>query len=78
MKIININKYISLIENNNLILYFYKKDLFSIILKDKNIVYINSKKYLNNITLDVSTYKIIEYKFLDQIYNKIQLNNTPL
>lgn len=76
MEIIQIDKYISYIDSINIRLYFYKKQIFSIIDKSKNILYINNKKYLNKI--DAEQYKIIEYKFLDNIYNNIKLNNMPL
>lgn len=78
MRIINVNKYISYIENNNLTLYFYKKDLFSIINKYDNILYIKNKKDINNINIDTTNYKIIENKFIETVYNNIQLNNMIL
>ena len=66
MEIININRYIKIIENNNIILIFYNNKLNAVIKKDRSAVYTTTqnikkssiKNYIN--TLDIQDIKILK------------------
>lgn len=78
MKITNINKYIKVIENKNIILIYHNNILNAIINKNYNIVYTtcqNIKKssvidYINNIPITLDVELIID---LNLIYDTINI-----
>lgn len=74
MIIKNINKKVSIIENDNIILIYYDKKILSIVNKNENILYIKNHKKLDLIKdIDISKYTKISNIDINNMYNNITI-----